>query len=186
MCKRWRGVGLKRSKELIEAAVLVPVFRQPDGGLGLILVLRSPVGPHGGQIAFPGGRRERSDASLRDTALREAEEEIGIPAEAATVLTELPPIEIRVTGYRVHPFLGRIKEVQKWRPQAEEIAEVLEIPVQDFVSKKAQGQMLRHHPTWPEPRLVPCYRIGRHTVWGATYKILEPLIPRLLAREWAV
>jgi 8-oxo-dGTP pyrophosphatase MutT (NUDIX family) len=137
-------------------------------------------------MAFPGGRRDASDASLRDTALREAEEEIGIPADTVTILTELPPVETEVTGYRVHPFLSRIEELQELRPQEDEIAEVHEIAVQDLASIAAQGEMLRHHSSGSEARPTPYYRIGRHKLWGATYRILKPLVPRLLAGEWAV
>jgi 8-oxo-dGTP pyrophosphatase MutT (NUDIX family) len=86
---------------LRESAVLIPVFRNAAGEATLVLVRRGSHGVHGGQLAFPGGKREPTDASLLATALRETEEEIGLPATAIEVLAALPPVQTRTSGFHI-------------------------------------------------------------------------------------
>ena len=91
---------------LREAAVLVPVYRRQDGELMVVLVRRAQGGAHGGQLALPGGQREPGDADLAATALREANEELGLAANQVELLAALPVVETQTTGFRVAPFLG--------------------------------------------------------------------------------
>ena len=169
-----------------EAAVLVPVFRDGNGRLRLVLVRRTEGGAHGGQIALPGGMCEPSDRSAQDTALREAEEEIGLPPDSVEVLAELPALETRTTGYRITPFLARVTPPPAWRPDPDEVAEILEVGVDDLLCPEARGEITEHFPTWPGPQAVPFIRIGPHRLWGATHRILEPLLPRIAAGEWCI
>jgi ADP-ribose pyrophosphatase YjhB (NUDIX family) len=81
-----------------ESAVLVPVFRDGEGELRVLLVVRGRPGVHGGQLGLPGGRAEPYDSSPLETALREAEEEIGLPPSEVKVLASLEPIDTRTTG----------------------------------------------------------------------------------------
>jgi 8-oxo-dGTP pyrophosphatase MutT (NUDIX family) len=81
------------------AAVLVPVFRDEDGRLRIVLIVRSDRGLHGGQLALPGGKADDSDDSLLATALREAEEEVGLRAHQVEVLAALDPLETMATGW---------------------------------------------------------------------------------------
>ncbi|HEX9144329.1 MAG TPA: NUDIX domain-containing protein, partial [Candidatus Binatia bacterium] len=83
-----------------DAAILVPVYRSGDGELRIVMVLRSAGGVHGGQVAFPGGKRDHNDLSMLETALREAREEVGLTTDRVEVLAHLPAIETRTTGYR--------------------------------------------------------------------------------------
>ena len=101
---------------LRQAAVLVPVYRDATGELRLVLVRRGDFGVHGGQLAFPGGKPEPTDASLVDTALRETWEETGLPATAVQILDTLPPIPTYVSNYIITPFLGRIVPPAIWLP----------------------------------------------------------------------
>ncbi len=169
-----------------EAAVLVPVFRSPADEPTLVLVRRREGGDHGGQIAFPGGKRETGDGSMLAAALRETEEEIGVSSASVEVLADLPEVETRTTGYRVFPFLARVAPPPRWRPAAREIAEVLEVRIEDLARPGSRERAIETFPTWPEPREVPFYKIGRHRLWGLTYRILEPLLPRLAAGEWRI
>src|SRR5207244_8562733 len=105
-------------------AVLAPLYRDADGRLRLVFIRRSPFGVHGGQIAFPGGRREPEDPDLLTTALREAEEEIGLDRTSVEVLATLPVIETIATGFRVAPFLGRLIGLHTWRRPAPETDEI--------------------------------------------------------------
>lgn len=169
------------------SAVLVPVFRDGAGELRLVLVVRGERGIHGGQLGLPGGKREPSDASLLETALRETEEEIGLGADEIEVLAPLEPVDARTSGFRVHPFLARISPPARWRPAAGEITAVVTPTVRALAEPSARVERTLSFPTWPESRLVDCVLIeGGHVLWGLTLRLLEPLLPRLLAREWAI
>jgi len=172
---------------LVDAAVLAPVYRDALGSLRLVFIRRSPFGRHAGQIAFPGGRREPEDSDLVATALRESEEEIGLPRDSVEVLASLPLVDTVATGYRVAPFLGRLKGPPPvWRRQESEIDEILEVSLDDLTHPTAHAVEFWQLPDWPEAREIPFYRIGPYKLWGATYRIVAPLIPRVLAGEWKI
>jgi 8-oxo-dGTP pyrophosphatase MutT (NUDIX family) len=170
----------------IEAAVLVPIYRLPDDDLMLVAVRRSDWGIHGGQIAFPGGKRETADASLWETALREAREEIGLQAESVGHVADLPVEETLTTEFRVTPFLVRIDPPARWVIDTREISEVLEVRLSELTRPEAHGEEYKSWPAWSKPMRVPFYRIGPHQLWGASYRILEPLIRRLSSGEIAI
>jgi 8-oxo-dGTP pyrophosphatase MutT (NUDIX family) len=169
-----------------EAGVIVPVFRARDNDLCLLLVRRSERGIHGGQIAFPGGKHEAGDESILDTALREVWEEIGVAADCIEILGSLPPAETMTTQFKVFPFLGRMLSPGAWKPAEAEIIEIFEVPVKEFVRPEARGRGMQEFSNWPEPREVPFFSLGPHRVWGLTYRILDDLIPRLMAAEWKI
>ena len=89
---------------------------------------RADLRRHAGEISFPGGRQDAEDATLIDTALREAEEEIGLPREDVHVLGELPSTSTFATNYLIHPFVGQIAASRSWRPSPREVDAVLELP----------------------------------------------------------
>jgi len=167
-----------------EAAVLAPVYRRQDGQLIVVLVRRAQGGAHGGQLALPGGQRDPGDADLAATALREANEELGLAANQLELLAALPMVQTQTTGFRIAPFLARLTGPVPWRLQEREIAEVVEVPVADLARPETRAEAVRGFPTWPAPRRVRLWRVGGHEVWGVTYRILEPLVPRLLGGEW--
>jgi 8-oxo-dGTP pyrophosphatase MutT (NUDIX family) len=173
-------------KPIIQAAALVPVYRRADGAVGLVLIRRSAGGAHGGQLAFPGGKREPQDRSMLDTALREAWEETGISREAAEILAALPAVDTSTTEFRIFPFLARITPPRRWQPNHREVAEIIEIKLSDLARPEAHGEDFLQMPAWPQPRRMPFYRIGPYPLWGATYRILHPLLPRLLSEEWNI
>src|SRR5439155_22620371 len=111
---------------MIDAAVLIPVYRSQGGELHIVMILRNPGGVHGGQIAFPGGKRDREDETMLDTALREVREELGLIVERSDVLAELPMEQTRTTGYRVFPYLARIAVPDYWQIAERELAEILD------------------------------------------------------------
>lgn len=166
--------------------MLVPVYRDEAGDLRVVVIRRTEGGVHGGQLAFPGGNREPGDATLLDTALRETEEEIGLPRADARVLAALDVIETRTTGWRIAPFLAAIRRPEAWRPSAREIAEILELRVADLMDPAAHGESLEQLPTWPKAYRIAYFMTGGHRLWGASYRILRPLLPRLAAGEWSV
>ena len=178
-----RGGGVRERRH---SAVLVPLWRDDSGALRLVLLRRAAGGIHGGQLAFPGGRREPSDPSDQATALREAEEEIGLAPERVTVLAALDVLETLTSNFRIAPFLARIERPDTWRPAFREVAEVLEPAIADLADPAARGESVEHFRTWPAPQKIPFIRIGPHRLWGATYRIIVPLLPRLVAGEWEI
>jgi 8-oxo-dGTP pyrophosphatase MutT (NUDIX family) len=169
-----------------EAAVIVPVFKTAAGELRLLLVRRSSYGVHGGQIAFPGGMREKCDQKLLDTALRELNEELAIGASDVEVLANLEPMQTLTTNLTVFPFVARILKPGGWKPSEREIADVLVTPVEHFAKPDSHDYGLENFVGWPEPRRVPFYHLGGFRVWGLTYRILEKVVPRLMAGEWQI
>lgn len=173
-------------KAMIEASVLVPVYRGANGELRVILIRRSNNGIHGGHLAFPGGKRDPGDRSMLDTALREAREEIGIQKNQIEILAELPPTETRSTGFRVHPFVGRIIQPIAWQRSEHEVAEIMDLSLAEL----ADAEVLDEDPGLPvdasAPARIPYYRVGDDQLWGLTFRILRGVIPRLLAGEWKV
>jgi 8-oxo-dGTP pyrophosphatase MutT (NUDIX family) len=171
---------------MIDAAVLIPVYRSQDGQLHIVMILRNPGGVHGGQIAFPGGKHEPEDETLLDTALREVREELGLTVSKDDVLAELPMERTRTTGYRVFPYLARIKVPNEWRIAEREIAEIIDVQLGNLTRPGARDKMIDRFPTWTKAEQVSFYQVGRHRLWGLSYRILQPVIPRLVAGDWNV
>ncbi len=168
----------------IEAAVLVPLYRDADNALRMILIVRGPDGPHGSQIGFPGGVREPEDETLLHTALREAYEEIGLPPANVEIVADLETIDTMSTGFTIAPYLGRIIPPPRWVLQETEVADVLDVRVEDLLVPGIHASRMAHFEGWPAPREISFYRLGPHELWGATYRIVQPLLPRLIDAEW--
>ena len=120
-----------------DAAVLVPLYRDPL--TAVFTERRADLPHHAGEISFPGGTQDEPDEDLRVTALREAEEEIGLPPSAVEIVGALPPVGTFVTGYRIFPFVGTIERGHVWRPAEAEVAEVLEFGLSDLVAGMSGG-----------------------------------------------
>jgi 8-oxo-dGTP pyrophosphatase MutT (NUDIX family) len=175
---------LRSTLTLVDSAVLAPLYRDPRGRLRLVFIRRSAHGLHGGQIAFPGGRREPDDVDLRATALREAEEEVGLDPNTVDVLAELPTVQTLATGFRVAPFLGQLNGAPPtWRRQETEIDEILEVPIDDLLRPEAHAVEYWQLPDWPRQREIPFYRIGPYKLWGATYRIFGEILTYLATHE---
>jgi 8-oxo-dGTP pyrophosphatase MutT (NUDIX family) len=152
------------------AAVLLPLFRDDEGELRLVLVVRGALGRHGHQLSLPGGKREPGDASLLETALRETEEEIGLAREEVEVIAGLPPIDTRTTGFRVHPYLARIRRPERWRLAQGEITAVITPGVRTLADPSLRRERLLSFPSWPEPRRVQCLELeDGYLLWGSPY-----------------
>jgi 8-oxo-dGTP pyrophosphatase MutT (NUDIX family) len=171
---------------MIDAAVLIPIYRDAGGELHIVMILRNAGGVHGGQIGFPGGKRDACDRTMLDTALREAREEIGLDAGRIRILAELPVTETRTTGYRVHPFLARILHPAHWQLAEREIAEVIDVKLSELTRPDARDNTLEPFPSWQKVETAPFYRVGSYRLWGLSFRIFEPVVPRLLAGEWDV
>jgi 8-oxo-dGTP pyrophosphatase MutT (NUDIX family) len=166
------------------AAVLAPVFRDADGRLRLVLIVRTDRGHHGGQLAFPGGRVDPEDESLVATALREAHEEIGLDPAVVRVVGELSPVRSGPTNVDVFGFLGRIPTDVALTPNPHEVAAILTPTVEELWDPAARREHLFTSARWPEGLLVDGIPVGDRVLWGMTLRLLDDLVPRLLAGEW--
>jgi 8-oxo-dGTP pyrophosphatase MutT (NUDIX family) len=170
---------------MINAALVVPVYRSDDGELHIVMILRQPGGVHGGQVAFPGGKHDPADETMLDTALREVKEELGLLIDRGDILAELPVVETRTTGYRIFPFLARIQVPTRWRLAEREIAEIINVKLNELLRSTSLTKDMERFPAEP-PQQVSLYQVGAYQLWGLSYRILHPLIPRLLDGEWNV
>jgi len=158
-----------------EAAVLVPIYGHPERP-GLVLTeRRADLRRHPGEISFPGGRRDHPGEPLEATALREAEEEIGLEPDGVEVVGALPPIGTFVTSYKVHPFVGLIGDDLDLEPNPDEVAAVLAIELDRLRAGFAMRRLVRRG----VPFRTPTYTVDRHLIWGATARILSELLQRL-------
>jgi 8-oxo-dGTP pyrophosphatase MutT (NUDIX family) len=155
-----------------DAAVLVPLY--PDLR-AVFTERRADLRRHAGEISFPGGRQDHPDEDLRETAMREAHEEIGLDPADVELMGALPPVGTFVTGYRIFPFVGRIQEQHVWTPQESEVARVLEFSLTDLARGHAMKRLFRKG----VPIKTPTYTVEGHLVWGATARIVQSLLERL-------
>lgn len=171
---------------MIDSAVVIPIYRGRDGELHILMILRNPGGVHGGQIGFPGGKHDPEDDTMLDTALRELREELGLIVPREDVIAELPMEQTRTTGYRVFPYLARVAVPSEWRIAEREVAEVIDVRLSELTRPGAHDRMIDRFPTWEKAQQVSFYRVGVHRLWGLSYRILHPIIPRLVAGDWNV
>ncbi len=158
-----------------DAAVLAALFGHPESP-GLVFTERRPdLRRHGGEISFPGGRRDAPDEGLVETALREAHEEIGLAPSAVEVIGALPPVGTFVTGYKVHPFVGLIGEGIGFEPNPDEVAAVLLFRLDELRGGFAMRRLVRRGIAFR----TPTYVVGEHLIWGATARILSDLLERI-------
>jgi 8-oxo-dGTP pyrophosphatase MutT (NUDIX family) len=158
-----------------DAAVLVPLYVK-DGDLHAVFTKRrDDLRRHAGEISFPGGRPDFPEEDLRVTALREAEEEIGLPRDDVEIVGALPPTGTFVTGYRIHPYVGLIEEGKEWELQPNEVEVVLELSLPDLIRGFEMQRLLKKG----VPIKTPTYTVDGNLVWGATARILHHLLERL-------
>jgi 8-oxo-dGTP pyrophosphatase MutT (NUDIX family) len=152
-------------------AVLILLYPK-HGELYLPLTRRTDrVATHKGQISLPGGAQEPEDASLWETALREAREEIGIDPARVRYLGALSPLFIPASHFNVHPFVAHQDEVSTFRPDPTEVAEVIPLPLRGILEPS-----IKAHETWTlrgRQVEVSFYRYQQHVIWGATAMILS-------------
>jgi 8-oxo-dGTP pyrophosphatase MutT (NUDIX family) len=162
--------------ELRESAVLVPL-RLHQGVPHLLFTVRpSTLRAHAGQIAFPGGSRDAADLTPLHAALRETEEELGIPPSAVTVLGQLDEVPT-ITEFRIAPFVGAVPAELPLSPSPGEVAEVFEVPLSHLLAPGVHRTERRRHGA--EEWDVDFYPYGRHTIWGATARIVRNFLSRV-------
>lgn len=163
------------------SAVLVPIFAGTDGDPHLLFTVRSTaLARHSGEISFPGGKRDPGDVSLLATALREANEEIGLDAARVTPLGELAPVFTVVSNYVISPQValvsGQIEAIAP-SPNPAEVAEIIDAPLvalaDPAICRAEEWVRLGRRHT------VYFFHFGPYRIWGATAFILTDLLARL-------
>ncbi len=159
-----------------DAAVLVPLYFDGTGELHVVFTRRhDDLRRHAGEISFPGGRAEPDEGDLRNTALREAHEEIGLPPDDVELVGALQPTPTIATNYAVYPFVGLIDQGCEWEISPREVEAVLELSVADLRSGHGRRRLLRRG----VPFRTDVYAVGDDLIWGATARILGDLLDRL-------
>ena len=158
------------------AAVLVPIVEHPSGLTVIFTQRTSQLKAHSGQVSFPGGRAEPEDPTPEFTALREAQEEIGLAADRVEVLARLPEYHTR-TGFRVTPVVGLLTPPLALKPDPREVEELFEVPLAFLLDPKNHRRETRQL----QGRAVGYYVIqyGRRRIWGATAGMLVNLYRHL-------
>ena len=157
-----------------QAAVLVPLYEDERGALHAVFTRRRhDLRRHAGEISFPGGRRDPGE-TLQQTALREAHEEIGLPQHAVHLVGALPPTPTFVTNYAIYPFVGVIERGFAWVIEHAEVAEVLELGLDELSAGYGERRLVRRG----IPFRTPTFEAGGHVGWGATARILKDLLAR--------
>jgi 8-oxo-dGTP pyrophosphatase MutT (NUDIX family) len=161
----------------MHAAVLIPMFKQDDEYRVLFTKRTNTVEAHKGQISFPGGRVDEGDASLLETALREAYEEIGLHSKDVTILGRMDDTRTVASNYIVHPFAGLIPHPYAFKINREEVDQLISVPLEIFLDGSStipvdyQGNIHKG--------LAYAYR--GEVIWGATARIMENLVDIVLS-----
>jgi len=135
---------------------------------------RADLRRHAGEISFPGGREDPRDPELKDTALREAEEEIGLQRSLVSVVDRLTPVSTFATNYLIHPFVGLIPPGQAWQLSPLEVDAVLEFPLHALREGRTRTRLERRGISFE----TDAYVVEESLIWGATARILQELLAR--------
>ncbi|MGC4039648.1 MAG: CoA pyrophosphatase [Flavobacterium sp.] len=162
------------SKITPKKAAVMMLFYPKKFQTHLALILRTSYGVHSSQIAFPGGKAESYDFDLKQTALRETHEEIGIHPNSISVIRAFTEVYIPPSNYMVYPFLGYSHEELEFVLQPDEVAGMVELPLADFLD----DSILMTKPiktSYADTIDVPGFQVNEHFVWGATAMMLSEL-----------
>jgi 8-oxo-dGTP pyrophosphatase MutT (NUDIX family) len=156
--------------------VLVPLFSRDESDDAHVVLTRrrSDLRRHAGEISFPGGRQDPHDQALEDTALREAEEEIGLERSRVSLIGALTPVSTFATGYEIHPFVGLIPAGVRWRLSPREVDAVLELSLRAIRDGRTRTRLQRRGISFE----TDAYVVEQNLIWGATARILEELLER--------
>lgn len=156
------------------AATLLLLYPGAGGELTVPLTVRhADLREHPGEISLPGGTVDPDDPSHEAAALREAEEEIGVGPEAVTIAGQLDEVWIPVSNFELRPFVGTAATRPGLQPHADEVAEILELPLRSILTDEAIDEELIEGPGWALRAAV--YRHAGHRIWGATARTLAML-----------
>ena len=155
------------------SGVMVLLYEKNDL-LNLVFTQRKTYeGVHSGQMSFPGGKKDETDADLIETALRETEEEVGVARNKIEVIGSLSELYIPPSNFLVHPTIGFAESISEFKAQETEVEKVVEIPVAFFLDRnninlKTEIKLFNNQKV-----NVPAYIYNEHIIWGATAIMLS-------------
>lgn len=155
------------------AAGLLLLFPIAERAHVLLTVRADSLGRHSGQVSLPGGVVEPGE-TIQEAALREAEEEVGIPASVVRALGALTPVDIPVSGFRLHPIVGEVGARPALRPSHGEVARVLEIPLGELLAPSTL--IWRTLERDGEPVAAPTFAVHGTHIWGATAMVIAEFL----------
>ena len=165
----------KKQKTASKAGVMALFYPSAKNTTTFVLILRkSYKGVHSAQIGFPGGRVEDSDADVQETALRETEEEIGVPTQQIEVLKALSPLYIPPSNFMVYPFFGVSKTKLNFVKQDEEVEAIIEVDINDLLSDTSMITK-KVETSYNVEVEVPAFKLNGYIVWGATAMMLSEI-----------
>lgn len=158
-----------------KAAVMVLFYPDKNNVVRLLLMLRNTYkGVHSNQVGFPGGKVEKIDKNLLDTALRETFEEVGVPSKSIETIRELSSIYIPPSNFEVQPYLGLYHNPLPFVIEEAEVASLIEVPLLDFMNDK--NIIIKNLSTSYATNIdVPAFKLNGYVVWGATAMIMSEL-----------
>lgn len=155
-----------------ESGVLLLLY-PGESGINTVLILRPEYdGVHGGQVGFPGGKREEKDSDIIATALREANEEVGVREEKVQLLGQLTELYIPPSNIKVSPIVGFTEEPPRFVPDSREVAEIIEADINHFLREEYRGLMDIKTPLGII-RNAPYFALHHYRIWGATAMMLS-------------
>ena len=165
----------EKAKSARRAGVMALFYPNLTGETYLVLILRKTYkGVHSAQVGFPGGKYEDEDNDLMITAIRETEEEVGVPESMVNVIKPLSPLYIPPSNFMVHPFIGISEATPTFIKQDEEVEAIIEVKLLDFLDEL--NCITTKVPTSYNVEVeVPAFRLNGHIVWGATAMMLSEL-----------
>ena len=158
-----------------KSAAVMMLFYPKNGRTHLVLIVRNSYeGVHSAQIAFPGGKYEFHDENFQNTALRETHEEIGIHPDSIEIIMPFSNLYIQPSNFMVYPYLGICREEIVFIPDSNEVADIIELPLSDFLNDNllTKTTMSTSYATTIE---IVAFEINGHIVWGATAMMLNEL-----------
>jgi 8-oxo-dGTP pyrophosphatase MutT (NUDIX family) len=156
------------------AAVLALFYPNQNNKVSLLLTKRANyIGTHSGQISFPGGKFEKSDLNLKETALRETFEEVGIFQEKIDIVREITEVYIPPSNFSVTPFIGILNDIPVFKLNSE-VAKIIEIPFPDLLDDTMLASISISN-SYMKETSVPCFNFDGSVIWGATAMILSEI-----------
>ena len=169
------SIALQNTKEFKESAVSI-LLHSHEEQLTIVLIQRPFYeGAHGGQISFPGGKKDQEDVNSEHTARRECMEEIGVCLEETEHLGQLTDVYIPVSGFLVKPHVYYTERSITFVPDPHEVAEVFRVSVVDLLDESCISTMEVKFPNGLTQKNIPCFILNKKKVWGATALILNEL-----------
>ena len=155
------------------AGVMAVFYPNAEGETTLVLILRKTYkGVHSNQVGFPGGKAETFDQSIKHTALRETEEEVGLAQSEIEVVKKLTKLYIPPSNFWVQPFIGYVKETPRFIKEEAEVEAILEVSLKQFLDDKSVITQ-RIDTSYGTMLNVPAFYLAEHVVWGATAMMLS-------------